>query len=124
MTMSEFRSSFLSLEEREPAVVATITRPQLSEEENIEVLGRELLDLVEQHGCRKIIVSLQHVTYITSAALGKLITLHRRLHRKDGQLIVCGAIASVMEVLRASRLNDYFTLAEDVNSAVSRMALG
>jgi anti-sigma B factor antagonist len=122
MATSEFHSSFLTLEQREPAVVATITRPQLSEEENIEILGKELLDLVEQYGFRRIIVSLQQVTYITSAALGKLILLHRRLHRKDGRLIVCGALDSVREVLKTSKLNDYFTVADDVPSALSQMA--
>lgn len=124
MTKSEFRSSFLTLEECQPAVVATITRPQLSEEENIDVLGKELLDLVDQYGFRKIVVSLQHVTYITSAALGKLITLHRRLHRKEGQLIVCGAAAAVKDVLQTSRLNDYFTIAVDVPSAMTMMTVG
>ncbi len=124
MTISDFRSAFLTLEDRQPAVVATITRAQLSEEENIEVLGRELMDLVDQHGCRQIVVSLQHVTYITSAALGKLIALHRRLHRKDGRLIVCGAFASVKDVLQTSRLDDYFTVADDVSAALSQMTLG
>jgi anti-sigma B factor antagonist len=125
MTKSQFRSSFLTLEECEPtAVVATITRPQLSEEDNIDVLGKELLDLVDQYGFRKIVVSLQHVTYITSAALGKLITLHRRLHRKEGQLIICGAVEAVSEVLQTSRLNDYFTIAVDVPAAMTMMTIG
>jgi anti-sigma B factor antagonist len=124
MTKSEFRSSFLTLEECEPsAVVATITRQQLSEEENIDVLGKELLDLVDQYGFRKIVVSLQHVTYITSAALGKLITLHRRLHRKEGQLVICGAVEAVKEVLQTSRLNDYFIVAADVPSAMTRISI-
>jgi anti-sigma B factor antagonist len=121
MAIADFHSSFLTLDERESAVIATITRPQLSEEENIDVLGKELVDLVEQHGCRKMIVNLQHVTYITSAALGKLITLHRRLHRKEGQLIVCGATESVKDVLRASRLDEYFIVVDDAEAALSRM---
>ncbi len=122
MAMSEYHSDFLALEERDPAMVATITRCELTEEENIDVLGKDLLDLVDQYGCRQIIVSLQHVTYITSAALGKLITLHRRLHRKDGRLIICGAINSVKDVLRSSRLHEYFTVAEDVTSALTLMS--
>jgi anti-sigma B factor antagonist len=121
MATSEFRSAFLTLEERDPAVIATITRPQLSEEENIEVFGKDLLDLVDQYGFRQIVVSLQHVTYITSAALGKLITLHRKLHRKAGRLIVCGAFDSVKDVLQASHLNSYFTIADDVPAALAQM---
>jgi anti-sigma B factor antagonist len=121
MPAPEFHSAFLTLEERDPAVVATVTRAQLSEEENIEIFGKDLLDLVDQYGFRQIVVSLQHVTYITSAALGKLITLHRRLHRKAGRLVVCGALASVKDVLQASHLNDYFTLADDIPAALAQM---
>lgn len=121
MPAPEFQSAFLTLEDRDPAVVATVTRAQLSEEENIEIFGKDLLDLVDQYGFRQIVVSLQHVTYITSAALGKLITLHRRLHRKAGRLVVCGALASVKDVLHASRLNDYFTVADDVPAALAQM---
>ena len=124
MSISDFRSTFLTLEDRPDGVVATITRPHLSEEENIEVFGKELIDLVDQYGCRHIIVSLQQVTYITSAALGKLIALNRRLHRKSGRLIVCGALDAVKDVLQASRLNDYFTIADDVPSALSQMTVG
>lgn len=122
MAMSEYHSDFLALEEHDPAMVATITRCELSEEENIDVFGKELLDLVDQYGCRQIVVSLQHVTYITSAALGKLITLHRRLHRKDGRLILCGALAAVNDVLRSSRLHEYFTVADDVASALTMLS--
>jgi len=124
MTISDFQSSFLQLESRDCVVIATVTRPQLSEEENIDVLGKDLFDLVEQHGCRQLVVSLEHVTYMTSAALGKLISLHRRMHRKEGRLILCGALASVQEVLQTSRLNDYFTITTDVPAAMLLIAVG
>lgn len=122
MAMSDFRSTFMAIEDRNPAVILTITRPHLSEEENIDLLGKELNDLVDQYGCRQIVVSLQRVEYITSAALGKLIALHRRLHRKDGRLVVCGAIDTVKDVLHASRLDDYFTVTETIDSAVALLA--
>ncbi|MFO0917860.1 MAG: STAS domain-containing protein [Planctomycetaceae bacterium] len=122
MAMSEFHSTFMALEERDPALVLTITRPQLSEEENIDLLAKELNDLVDQRGCRQMIISLQQVQYITSAALGKLIALHRRLHRKDGRLVVCGAFDSVKDVLHASRLDGYFTVTETIDSAIALLA--
>ncbi len=122
MAMSEFRSTFMALEERDPTVVITITRPHLSEEENIDLLAKELNDLVDQRGCRQIVISLQQVEYITSAALGKLIALHRRLHRKEGRLVVCGAYNSVKDVLHASRLDDYLTITETIDSAVALLA--
>jgi anti-sigma B factor antagonist len=123
MAISDFQSPFLLLESRDETIVATVTRPSLSEEENIDIWGKDLLDLVDQYGCKQIVVSLENVTYITSAALGKLITLHRKLHRKDGRLVVCGILAGVDDVLQTSRLNDYFTIAPDIPAAMTMMAV-
>ncbi len=119
MSLQEFQAAFLSIEDRGPAVVARFTRPQLSEDENLEQMGQELLSLIEQYNCRQLVLSLELVDFITSAALGKLITLHRRLHRKEGKLVLCGAHGTVADVLRTSRLHDYFTLASDTAQALS-----
>lgn len=122
MVISDFQSHFLTLEDHDHTVVATITRSALSEEENIDLWGKELNDLVDQYGCRQIVVALNQVTYITSAAVGKLITLHRRLHRKEGRLILCGISGSVRDVIQTSRLHDYFTIADDVPQALSMIS--
>uniref|UniRef100_A0A7C4QQ78 Anti-sigma factor antagonist n=1 Tax=Schlesneria paludicola TaxID=360056 RepID=A0A7C4QQ78_9PLAN len=119
MSLEQFRAAYLAVEDRGPAVIARFTRPQLSEEENLEQMGRELLSLVDQYHCHQLVLSLEVVEYITSAALGKLITLHRRMHRKEGKLVLCGAHGAVADVLRTSRLQDYFTLAADTQQALS-----
>jgi anti-sigma B factor antagonist len=119
MSLNQFHAAYVAVEDRGDAVVARFTRPQLSEEENLEQMGQELLSLVEQYHCRQLVVSLELVEFITSAALGKLITLHRRMHRKDGKLVLCGAHGTVADVLRTSRLHDYFTLAPDTQQALS-----
>ena len=79
MSLGDFKSAFMTLEEQGPVVIAHITRPNLSEEENIEELGQEFSTLVEHYGCRLLAVDMQAVNLITSAALGKLISLHRNL---------------------------------------------
>lgn len=119
MSFEKFQLAYLALENYGSAVVARITRPRLSEEENLEQIGRELLSLVDHYQCRQLIVDLEAVEYMTSAALGKLITLHRRMHRKEGKMIVCGAQGAVADVLRTSRLQEYFTLAADTQRALS-----
>jgi len=119
MSLEQFRAAYLSIEDAGQAVVARFTRPQLSEDENLEQMGQELLSLIDQYQCRQLVLSLEFVDYITSAALGKLITLHRRMHRKEGRLVLCGAHGTVADVLKTSRLHDYFTLAPDTQQALS-----
>lgn len=118
MSLGDFKSAFMTLEEQGPVVIAHITRQNLSEEENIEELGQEFSTLVEHYGCRLLAVDMQAVNLITSAALGKLISLHRNLHRRDGRLVVCGVHGMVQDVLQTARLTDYFTMATSTDAAV------
>ena len=118
MSLGDFKSAFMTLEEQGPVVIAHITRPNLSEEENIEELGQEFSTLVEHYGCRLLAVDMQAVSLITSAALGKLISLHRNLHRRDGRLVVCGVHGMVQDVFLTARLTDYFTMATSTDAAV------
>lgn len=117
--LSEFKPAFMTLEVRGPVVVAHISRPNLSEEENIEELGQEFSKLVEYFGCRLLAVDLHVVNFVTSAALGKLISLHRNLHRRDGRMALCGVREMVQDVLLTARLTDYFTMAPTVDDAVA-----
>ena len=118
-SFNEFKAAFMTLEERGPVVVARISRANLSEEENIEELGQEFSTLVEHFGCRLLAVDLNLVNLMTSAALGKLISLHRNLHRRAGRLVVCGVQGMVREVFVTARLTDYFTMAQNTDDAVA-----
>jgi anti-sigma B factor antagonist len=94
----------------------------LTEEENIEQLGRELFALVEQYDCRKVVLDLAAVSYATSSVLGKMISLHRKLHRNEGRLVMCSVRDELRRVLQSSRLIDYFHVADDLESALATFA--
>ena len=118
-SLSEFEPAFMTLEERSPVVVVHLSRPDLSEEANIEELGREFSTLVDHFGCRLLAVNMQDVKVVTSSALGKLISLHRKLHRSAGRLVVCGVQGMVKDSMEISRLSDYFTMAPTTDDAVA-----
>lgn len=122
MSLDNFTPAYLKLSTDGDLVVVSFTVPQLNEEENIEQLGRELFALVEQFGCRKVVVSLRGVDYITSSAIGKLITLHRKLHRNDGRLVLCDVAGEVENILKTSKLLSYFNVAENAEEAKRMLA--
>jgi anti-anti-sigma factor len=99
------------------AMVVTFVCPQLTDEDNIEQMGEALFSLLEKDSQRRIILDLTPLDYVTSSVLGKFITLHRRLHRQGGALVLCGLQPNVRETLRASRLLDYFQTAENCEAA-------
>lgn len=121
MPLADFHPHYLTLQQQGDVVVVAFSRTRLTDDENIELLGRELFSLVEQYGCRSIVVSMHDVTFVTSAVLGKLITLHRKLHRSSGRLVICDIMGNVATVLRSSRLITYFNTADGVDEAVAQL---
>lgn len=122
MSLADFHPAYLNFEQQTDVLVLCFTLARLSDEENIEQLGREMTTLLELSDASKVVLDLDGVEYVTSSVLGKIITLHRRLHRKDGQLIICGIGDAVGEILQASRLAEYFHTAETRDEALARLA--
>jgi anti-sigma B factor antagonist len=113
---------YFSIHHQGDVTIATFKLDRITEEDNIEQLGHELFSIVDQRGCRKLVVDMRNVEYITSSVIGKLISLHRKLHRVDGTLILCNLSRKLEEVLRTSRLIDYFQSEATVDDAVDRLA--
>jgi anti-sigma B factor antagonist len=110
---------YITLEECGDILVVGFTMRMLNDEENIEQLGQELFALVEQYSWLKLALDMSSIDYITSSVIGKLITLHRKLHRSQGKLALFGLSSGVDTILATSKLLNYFTVATDKNSALA-----
>lgn len=121
MPLSEFTPKYLNLQQADDAVIVGVAVDLLTEESNLEQFGHELFALVEQFGCRRLVVNLSEVRMVTSAGLGKMITLHRKMHRHQGTVVFCNLQGAVEEVLRTSRLITYLQVASDVDSALAAL---
>ncbi|OAI54056.1 hypothetical protein AYO47_03750 [Planctomyces sp. SCGC AG-212-M04] len=101
--------------------VATVDvlRDRLTEEDNIEQFGQELTSLVEKQKVSKIILNMEHVKYFTSSAIGKLIMLHRKMSRSDGEMVLTKLSPEVQEILETSQLLNYFNRADDKASGAA-----
>jgi len=93
--------------DRDVAMV-DVLRDRLTEEDNIEQFGQELTSLVEKQRIATIILNMEQVKYFTSSAIGKLIMLHRRMSRSDGQLVLAKLRPEAEEILSTSQLLTYF----------------
>jgi hypothetical protein len=97
--------------------------PRKLEESAIHVLGNELIDLIEQQGCRRLVLSLGPGTLecLYSVFMAKLVMIHRRLLEHNGAMIICDITPEVTTVFEACKLQNYFEFAPDVPSALEAM---
>jgi stage II sporulation protein AA (anti-sigma F factor antagonist) len=91
----------------------------LSEEENIEAVAQEVLTLVVKYECRRLILDLADVEYMTSSMVGQMIRIHRQLHRDEGKLVLCQLRPTVQEILQTSHLVTYFHVADTLDDAAA-----
>ena len=99
-------------------VVRFIDR-KILDEANIQELGQELFDLVEQDGRSKILLNFSSVEFLSSAALGKLITLDKKAKAHQGTLKLSNIRPEIYEVFAITRLNKLFDIKEDEADALA-----
>ena len=119
MALPDQPTIYTTLEERGDILIVGFRMRMLNDEENIEQLGQELFALVEQYKCLKMALDMANVEYVTSSVIGKLITLHRKLHRSQGKLVLFSLSPGVDSILGTSNLLSYFTVAADKDAALA-----
>lgn len=119
MGLEDFEPRYLIVAEHGDIAVVQFGVSHINDEENIEDLGHELFLLPDQFGFQKIVLNMTGVEYITSSVVGKMITLHRKLHRNRGKMVISDLTSGVQDVLDASRLLTYFTHCETEEQATA-----
>jgi anti-sigma B factor antagonist len=95
---------------------------KILDEANIQELGVELFSLVEQDNRKAILLDFSNVEFLSSAALGKLITLDRKVKTHKGRLKMCSIRPEIYEVFQITKLNKVFDIRKDQPEAMSAFA--
>ena len=92
---------------------------KILDEAGIQELGAELFGLVEQDNRRSIVLNFSDVEFLSSAALGKLITLDRKVKAAKGRLKMSNIRPEVFEVFQITKLNKVFDIRGEEAEALS-----
>ena len=92
---------------------------KIVEDMNIQELGQELFRLVEADRRDKLLLNFSSVDFLSSAALGKLITLDKKVKAATGVLKLCHIQPEIYEVFAITKLNRLFDIKEDEADALA-----
>ncbi|MCE9553388.1 MAG: STAS domain-containing protein [Planctomycetes bacterium] len=92
---------------------------KILDEANIQELGRELFHLVEEEQRKKLLLNFSNVEFLSSAALGKLITLDKKVKKQNGKLKLSNIRPEIYEVFAITRLNKLFDIKDDEADALA-----
>ncbi len=89
---------------------------------NIEQIGKELFELVEDGGCKKLLLNFSDVEFFSSAALGRLVKLEKTLKKKGGSLVLSNIRPTIYDAFNITQLYKVFDIKEDEAEALAALA--
>jgi anti-sigma B factor antagonist len=116
-SMSGYRR--LEVNEVGDVTVVRFRDHKIVEDVNIQELGQEMFHLVEKDRRGKLLLNFSTVEFLSSAALGKLITLDKRVKAHGGLLKLSNIRPEIFEVFAITKLNRLFDIKEDEADALA-----
>jgi anti-sigma B factor antagonist len=92
---------------------------KILDEAGILELGAELFGLVELENRKSVLLNFSGVEFLSSAALGKLITLDRKVKSHKGRMKLSNIRPEILEVFQITKLNKVFDIRKDEAEAIS-----
>ena len=111
----------LDIEESGDVTIAKFVDKKILDEGNIQIIGNQLFSLVEDDARTKIILDFSNVEYLSSAALGKLITMDKKVTAAKGKLRLCTVRPDIYEVFAITKLNKLFDMRDNLEQALEGM---
>jgi anti-sigma B factor antagonist len=107
----------INVQYNEGATILTFTDEKILEENDIRSLQGSIMSVIEQGGRMNLILDFQNVRFLSSAVLGLLIRVSKKIYENDGQLRLCNINPKIYEVFRITRLTKVFDIYPDTESA-------
>ena len=85
----------------------------------LEQIATDLYRLVDEEDRRYLVLDFERVKYLSSQAIGIVLTLHKKLSQlKKTSFVLCGVGPSLMQLLKITRLDRVLKIKESQREAV------
>ena len=112
------RRQRITVEDVGDVAVVHFVDKKILDEQNIQMIGDDLFRLVDELGRRKILLNFGNVEFLSSAALGKLITMNRKVQAVRGKLVLCNIDPQIYEVFEITKLDRFFNIQKEEQAAL------
>lgn len=107
----------ISVEYADNATVVSFVDEKILEEMDIRALQETIMSVIEQSKGINLVLDFGNVRFLSSAVLGLLIRISKRVYERDGRLRLCSINPKIYEVFKITRLTKTFDIYKDVESA-------
>jgi len=100
----------LSVSDQKDIRIVEFTNNKILDEANIKEIGDGLNALVDERPNPKLLLDFNTVDHLSSAALGMLINVNKRVRERNGQLRLANIKPQIFEVFVITKLNKLFRI--------------
>lgn len=112
-------SSHLKVKRADGVAVVEFADRKILEELSIQEIGDELNRLVETEPGIRLLLDFRNVDHLSSAALGMLITLNKKVQEQNGELKLSDINRQIFEVFKITKLNRVFDIHDTADQALT-----
>lgn len=103
----------ISVEYTDNATIVIFTDEKILEEKDIQALQESIMSVIEQAERINLILDFRNVLMLSSAVLGLLIRVSKKVYERDGQLRLCNINSRIYEIFKITRLTKIFDIYKD-----------
>ncbi|MDD5064901.1 MAG: STAS domain-containing protein [Phycisphaerae bacterium] len=111
----------ISVEYAENAAIVTFTDEKILEEKDVQLLQDSIMSVIEQAERINLILDFCNVRFLSSAVLGLLIRISKKVYERDGQLKLCSIDPKIYKIFKITRLTKIFDIYKDIESATESL---
>jgi anti-sigma B factor antagonist len=111
----------ISVEYADNATIITFTDEKILEEKDVQALQESIMSVIEQADRISLILDFRNVRFLSSAVLGLLIRVSKKVYEHDGQLKLCGINPKIYKIFKITRLTKIFDIYQDLASATESL---
>jgi anti-sigma B factor antagonist len=104
------------------ATIIGFTDQKILEEKDIKALTESIMSVIEQAERINLILDFGNVRFLSSAVLGLLIRVSKRIYEREGQLGLCNISPKIYEIFKITRLTKTFDIYNSVENAVEGLS--
>lgn len=112
-------SSHLKIRHADGVAQVEFADRKILEELSIQEIGDELDRLVESTAGVRLLLNFRNVDHLSSAALGMLVTLNKKVKERNGELRLSDINRQIFEVFKITKLNRLFEIHDTAEQALA-----
>ena len=113
---------YLGLRKQGGAIVIRFGEHRILDELTIKKFGEELFHVADRPDCHNLLLNFTGVVGLSSAMLGIMLMLRKKMGQKPGKLKLCQVGPEIMDVFHATKLGQLFEILDSEQQALKAFA--